>query len=90
MRFCRDTALTLLGPQSRFGDILLIFRVFRPHIWECGSTRVKQELHGREICYIYTRMLGSYIYTNARFFSFFCPKKQIALFRNIITVLFNK
>ena len=32
--------LTLLGPQYRFGDKLLIFRVFCPHIWECGSKRV--------------------------------------------------
>ena len=29
--------LTLLGPQSRFGDKLLKFRVFCPHIWECGA-----------------------------------------------------
>ena len=28
--------LTLLGPQSRFGDKLLIIRVLCPHIWECG------------------------------------------------------
>ena len=34
-------ALTLLGPQSRFGDKLLIVRGFCPHIWECGSKRVK-------------------------------------------------
>ena len=33
--------LTLLGPQSRFGDKLLIIRVFCPHIRECGSERVK-------------------------------------------------
>ena len=32
--------LTLLGPQSRFGDKLLIFRVCCTHIWECGSKRV--------------------------------------------------
>ena len=33
--------LTLLGPQSRFGDKLLIFRVNCPQIWECGSKRGK-------------------------------------------------
>ena len=33
--------LTLLGPQSRFGDKVLTSRVFCPHIWECGSKRVK-------------------------------------------------
>ena len=33
--------LTLLGPQSRFGDKLLLFRVICPHLWECGSKRVK-------------------------------------------------
>ena len=34
-------AFTLLEPQSRFGDKLLIIREFCPHIWECGSKRVK-------------------------------------------------
>ena len=34
------TSLCLLGPESRFGDKLLLFRVFCPHIWECGSKRV--------------------------------------------------
>ena len=33
--------LTPLGPQSRFGDNLHTLRVFCPHIWECGSKRVK-------------------------------------------------
>ena len=33
--------LTLLGPQSRFGDKLLIIRVPCPHIWECGAKGVK-------------------------------------------------
>ena len=33
--------LTLLGPQCRFGDKLLIVKVFCPQIWECGSKRVK-------------------------------------------------
>ena len=33
----RGTILTLLGPQSRFGDILLIIRVLCAHIWECGA-----------------------------------------------------
>ena len=33
-------ALTLLGPQSRFGDKLLILRVVCPHIREWGSKRV--------------------------------------------------
>ena len=28
--------LTLSGPQSRFGDIILINRVVCPLIWECG------------------------------------------------------
>ena len=32
--------LTLLGPQSRFGDKLLIIRLLCPHVWECGSKRV--------------------------------------------------
>ena len=36
-------SLTLLGPQSRFGDKLLIFGVNCPRIWECGSKRVKVE-----------------------------------------------
>ena len=36
--FC---GLTLLGPQSRFGDKLLIIRVNCPHIWECGAKGVK-------------------------------------------------
>ena len=34
--------LTLLGPQSRFGDKLLIIRVLCPHIWECGAKGVKE------------------------------------------------
>ena len=34
------SSLTPLGPQSRFGDKLLIFRVVCPHIWEWGSKRV--------------------------------------------------
>ena len=34
--------LTFLGPQSRFGDKLLIIRLVYPHIWECGSKRVKE------------------------------------------------
>ena len=29
--------LTLLGPQSRFGDKLFIVRVNCPHIWDCGA-----------------------------------------------------
>ena len=33
--------LTPLGPQSRFGDILLVIRVVCPHIWEGGYKRVK-------------------------------------------------
>ena len=33
--------LTLLGPQSRFGDKLLIIRVNCPQIWECGAKGVK-------------------------------------------------
>ena len=32
--------LTLLGPQSRFGDKLLIIRVLCPHEWECGAKGV--------------------------------------------------
>ena len=32
--------ITLLGPQSRFGDKLLTIRVCCPHIWKCGSKRV--------------------------------------------------
>ena len=32
---------SLLGPQSRFGDKLLIIRVLCPHIWECGAKGVK-------------------------------------------------
>ena len=32
--------LSLLGPQSRFGDKLLISRVICPHIWKCGAKRV--------------------------------------------------
>ena len=41
-RYIRSrTGLALLGPQSRFGDKLLITRVFCPHIWECGSKKVK-------------------------------------------------
>ena len=31
------SVLTLLGPQSRFGDKLLIIRVLCPHIWVCGA-----------------------------------------------------
>ena len=34
--------LTLLVPRSRFGDKLLIIRVFCPPIWDCGSKRVKR------------------------------------------------
>ena len=34
--------LTLLGLQSRFGDKILIIRVFCPHLWECGAKGVKQ------------------------------------------------
>ena len=38
----KDAGNTLiLGPQSRFGDKLLIIRGLCPHIWECGSKRVK-------------------------------------------------
>ena len=33
--------LTLLGPQSRFGDKLRVIRVLCPHIWECGAKGVK-------------------------------------------------
>ena len=33
--------LTLLGPQSRFGDKLLTGRVLCPHRWECGAIRVE-------------------------------------------------
>ena len=33
--------LTLLGPQFRFGDKILIIGVFCPHIWECGAKGVK-------------------------------------------------
>ena len=40
LRLKSGTVLTLLGPQSRFGDKLHIFRVNCPHIWECGSKRV--------------------------------------------------
>ena len=38
MRLCfvAYCALTLLGPQSRFGDKLLTIRVFCPHLWECA------------------------------------------------------
>ena len=43
--------LTLLGPQSRFGDKLLIFRVNCPHIWECGSKRVNASY--REVAVIF-------------------------------------
>ena len=38
--------LTLLGPQSRFGDKLLVIRVFCPHIWECGSKRAHPRVEG--------------------------------------------
>ena len=34
--------LTLLGPQSRFGDKLLIIRGNCPHMWECGAKGVKR------------------------------------------------
>ena len=30
-----------LGPQSRFGDKLLVIRVNCPRIWECGAKGVK-------------------------------------------------
>ena len=35
------TLLTLLGPQSRFGDKLLIIRANCPQIWERGAKGVK-------------------------------------------------
>ena len=39
------TGLTLLGPQSRFGDKpLIVVRELCPHIWECGAKRVKSYL----------------------------------------------
>ena len=41
-------SLTLLGPQSRFGDKLLMFRVNCPQIWECGSKRVKGKIEGND------------------------------------------
>ena len=31
---------TLLELQSRFGDELLVIRVFCPHMWECSAKRV--------------------------------------------------
>ena len=37
--------LTLLGPQSRFGDRLLIIRVLCPHIWQCGAKGVNKAIH---------------------------------------------
>ena len=42
-------ALNPLGPQSRFGDKLLIIKVFCPHIWECGSKRVKRMLNWKAV-----------------------------------------
>ena len=42
---CRETK-TLLGPQSRFGDTLLIIRVLCPHIWDCGAKGVKYRPRG--------------------------------------------
>ena len=40
LKLVLETALTLLGPQPRFGDKVLKVRVLRPHIWECGAKRV--------------------------------------------------
>ena len=44
VRGAHHALLTLLGPQSRFGDKLLIIRVFCPHIWECGSKGVNTSI----------------------------------------------
>ena len=35
-------SVTLLGPQSRFGDKPVIVRELCPQIWECGAKRVKR------------------------------------------------
>ena len=45
--------LTLLGPQSRFGDKLLIIRVLCPHIYIYGSAVLK------ELIYYYRRHLSA-------------------------------
>ena len=39
--YVRMERLTLIGPQSRFGDKLLIIYVPCPHAWDCGAKRVK-------------------------------------------------
>ena len=44
LRVGEGGVLTLLVPQSRFGDKLRIIRVFSPHIWDCGSKRVKYDV----------------------------------------------
>ena len=47
-----------MGPQSRFGDKLLLIRVFRPHIWDCGAKRVKE----RGLSQTYWRRSAKYPY----------------------------
>ena len=53
------TVLTPLGPQSRFGDKLLIIRVLCPNIWECGVKWVNAKTAHIHFC---ATTLEFYIY----------------------------
>ena len=55
---CLIVTLTPLEPQSRFGDKLLEIRVVCPHIWDCGSKRVKTRLWVVIWCYFPCRYIA--------------------------------